>query len=306
MKTKAKTLSLFSLSAKFPDEAAAVKFFEAQRWGNKPVCPRCNGADSLPRPKRRGHFCRKCRRDFTVRTGTVFEESRLPLRKWLFAVYLIQTARKSVSALQLSKELDVAYATAWFLGHRIREACGPDDDLLTGRVEVDETYLGGKDANRHECKKLRPGGGTRGKTPVLGMREQGGRVRAMPVADASAATLTAAIAENVARGSVVITDEWRGYSRVARSYAHERVNHSAKEFVNAMAHTNGIESVWAVLKRGFNGTFHHWSVKHTHRYVNEFAFRLNEGNCQVDTVDRIGALIRGAEGKRLTYKALTA
>lgn len=307
-KVIAKTLSLFSLSGLIPDEAAAVAFMEKWRWGDKPRCPRCGGAEVMPRPERRGHWCRSCRRCFTVRTGMVFEESRLPLRKWIFAMYLLQTARKGVSALQLSKELEVSYRTAWFLGHRIRAACaGEVGELLRGLVEVDETYIGGLESNKHAGKKLQAGRGTVGKIAVLGLRERGGRTIAMPVPDTGGATLQGAVRAHVAAGSVVLTDENAAYRGLdGMFYRHQAVRHSAKEFVNRMAHTNGIESVWAVLKRGFNGVYHHWSGKHLRRYVDEFAFRLNEGACHIDTIDRLGALIRGAQGKRLTYRALTA
>ena len=306
MKIKAKTLSLFSLATKYPDEASAVKFFEARRWGGKPECPHCKKRDSFPRPGRNGHRCKHCRKDFTVRIGAVFECSRLPLRKWLFAMYLIQTARKSVSALQLSKELDTTYRAAWFMAHRIRHACGPDDDLLTGKVEVDETFVGGLDSNRHESKKRRPGGGSRGKAAVLGMRERGGRVRAMPVPDRSAATLIPAIENNVARGSVVITDDFPAYKRLPGFYRHASVNHSAREYVRGSFHTNGVEATWAVLKRSIGGTFHHVSVKRLGLYLNEVAFRLHEGNVEVDTIDRLGALVSASAGKRLTYRDLVA
>ena len=306
----AKTLSLFSLARIFPDEASVVALFERVLWGEKPICPHCKSTDNFPRPTRRGHRCNECRKDFTVRTGTIFEQSRLPLRTWLFASYLITTARKGVSSLQLSKELEITQKTAWFLLHRLRDAAAPEiGELLSGIVEIDETFLGGKDSNRHEHKKHNVGGGTTGKTAILGMRERGdkGRVVAMNIPDVKGDTLKAEIAAQVATGSVVMTDEWRGYKGIAKQgYTHEAVKHSAKEFVSGMAHTNGIESVWAVLKRGFNGVYHNWSVKHTARYVNEFSFRLNEGNVRRDTIDRLESLIRAANGKRLTYAALTA
>lgn len=307
----AKTLSLFALATLFPDEKSAVAFFEKRRWGDTPTCPRCGKQDSFRRPHRRGHRCNACRKDFTVRHGTVFESSRLPLRKWLFAMYLLQTARKSVSALQLSKELDVAYNSAWFMAHRIRAACSPADDLLTGRIEVDETFVGGKDLNRHESKKKRPGGGGRGKASVFGMKERGargGRVRAFVVPDRAAATLTPIIERNVARGSVIISDDWPGYRGLERdtAFSHEVVDHAAREYVRGDFHTNGVEATWAVLKRSIGGTFHHVSAKHLGLYLNEVAFRLDEGNVEVDTIDRIGALVGASVGKRLTYEELTS
>ena len=302
----AKTLSLFSLSEMFPDEASAVRFVESQLWGDAPICPFCGGKESTPRPKRHGHHCKSCRKDFTVRIGTVYQCSRLPLRKWLFAAYLMETARKGISSLQLSKELDITQKSAWFLMHRLRRSCSPSPVPLDGLVEIDETFIGGLERNKHEGKKLKAGRGAVGKSAVLGMRERGGRTLAMPIAEVDAETLRGKIREHVAPGSVIFTDEHKGYAALdGEAYMHLPVNHSAKEFVRKMAHTNGIESVWAVLKRGYKGVYHNWSMKHLGLYVDEFAFRLNQGNCEVDTIDRIAALVSGAAGKRLTWDELT-
>ena len=174
----------------------------------------------------------------------------------------------------------------------------------------DETYLGGLEKNRHKNKKQKPGGGAGGKTTIIGMREREGRVRAMVIEDGKGDTLKKVVRDNVESGSTIYTDENRGYVHLSDKYGgeykHKRVRHSAKEFVNGMAHTNGIESVWAVLKRGFNGVYHNWTEKHCDRYVDEFTFRLNEGNCEIDTLDRIKALYKGMDGRRITYKELTS
>ena len=309
MKNTAKILSLFCLTEKFPDEASVVKFFEDHRWGGElPCCPRCDGQDTIPRPERHGHFCRPCRRAFTVRTGTIFEESRLPLRKWLFAMYILQTARKGVSSLQLSKELKVTQKTAWFMLHRLREACG-DKVMLSGDVEIDETYIGGLEKNKHEFQKRRAGRGGVGKAAVVGLRERGvgGRTLAMHVPDTTKKTLHAAVRDNVARGSVLFTDENPVYKSLdGEDYMHHAVNHSANEYVRLMAHTNGIESVWAVMKRGIRGVYHQVSHKHLDKYVGEFTFRLNEGNVRIDTIDRLASLVSASAGKRMTYERLIA
>ena len=230
------------------------------------------------------------------------------MRKWLYAACFLMTDRKGISSLQLSKELNVRQRTAWYRLHRLRLACGGafEAKTLTGTVEIDETYLSGKEKNKYENKKQRAGRGAVGKQAIIGLRERGGRIMAKPIEKASQIELEAVIGDTVETGATIHTDEHSGYSQLHTACQHETVRHSAKEFVNGMAHTNSIESVWALLKRGFNGVYHHWSVKHCHAYVNEFTFRLNEGNCKVDTQDRLDSLLTAMAGKRVTYQELTA
>ncbi len=229
----------------------------------------------------------------------------MPLDKWLYAIYLLVTARKGISSLQLSKEIGVTQKTAWFMLARLRKACGNGDGepLLSGIIEADETFLGGKEANKHESKKNHSGRGPVGKTPVLGMRERGGKTKAVVVEKVDGNTIKKHVEEQITPGSELYTDEHKVYRSVA-GLSHQSVNHSAKQFVDGMAHTNGIESVWAVLKRGFYGTYHHFSRKHTQSYVDEFTFRLNEGNVKEITMGRIDALLGKSVGVRLTYVGL--
>ena len=305
MKRVAKTLSITTLITMFSTERKSVEWLEQARWGGKPICPHCKGTANIKpyKGKKWTYWHKDCRKAFTVKTASVMHASNLDAQKWAIAIYAVLTSRKSISSLQLSKELGITQKSSWYMLQRVREACKQGDFKLLDVVEVDETYIGGKESNKHESKKLHAGRGAVGKAAVVGMRQRGGKVKAMPVLDTGKPTLQGAIHDYVVNGSTVYTDDHRAYMGL-QGYDHHTVNHSAKEFVNGMVHTNGIESVWSVLKRGVHGTFHHVSKKHLHRYVDEFAFRLNEGNCEVDTIDRMTSLVKGMGGKRLPYKEL--
>ena len=310
------TVSAFEFLSRFPNEEVARKHIEQIRWKGQIICPYCGKHEISPRREAGYYRCRKCRQIFTVRVGTIFHRSHIPLHKWLYAIYLVMTSRKGVSSVQLAQELGIRQGSAWYLLQRIREALGRNDDdadgsagsgmnFLKGIVEIDEAYLGGRNENRHESKRFTQEEVREAKTMIVGMRERGtGRTRGVVVGNVAGHTLAGIVYENVETDSVVCTDYFRGYSGITPDFTRMVVNHSAKIYVDGMAHTNGIESFWAVLKRGFYGVFHWFSSKHTQRYVNEFAFRMDKGSVRRHSYERMDSVLVKMFKGRITYNEI--
>ena len=303
-------ISLAKLIRMFPDNDRARAWLEAQIWPQGAYCPRCGSfnVQSGIAHKTMTHRCRDCpdKRRFSLKTGNIMEGSKLGYQTWAIAIYLLTTNLKGVAAMKLHRDLEISYKSAWHLAHRLREAfAGGSTPMFHGPAEADETYVGGKRKNMPRAKrKQMTGRGTVGKTAVAGVKDRAtNRVAARRVSQTDAAALQGFVREHVGPGATLYTDEAKAYAGMPE-YAHEAVNHSAGEYVRDMAHTNGIESFWAMLKRGYQGTFHHFSEKHCDRYIGEFAGRHNIRDA--DTMDQMAIIARQAVGKRLRYRELVA
>lgn len=301
-------ISLMELVKMFPDEKTARKWFEEQRWSEGRFCPRCGSASTktVPNEKPMPYHCKDCRQYFSVKTGTAFERSKIPLQKWAIAIYLVVTSLKGVSSMKLHRDLKVTQKTAWFMYHRLREAWDVEQaTLFEGPVEVDETFVGSHRKNMPKKKrKALNGRGVIGKMIVVGAKDRKtNRVSASVIESRERKTLHAFVKERTAEGSTVHTDEFLAYKKMT-GINHQSVNHSVGEYVKGMAHTNGIESFWATLKRAHKGTFHKISKKHLQRYVNEFSGKHNAR--ESDTIKQMGDVVAGMVGKRLMYNQLIA
>ncbi|MGA2540969.1 MAG: IS1595 family transposase [Verrucomicrobiota bacterium] len=290
----------------FKDEETCRAYFTAIRFRNGEYCPHCGHREIYKFADGKRYRCAGCKEDFTIKTGSVFGESKLPLKKWFIAIYLLFTTSKGISSVQLAKHVGVTQKTGWFMDHRLRSAMKQNKGQLFGTIEVDETYVGGLVRNMHRKKvdKSKVGTGGKGKSIVFGMRQRRGQVRARVIENNDAAQLHPAIQATVAPGSTIYTDEHRGYNGLM-GYIRTPVNHSAKIYVDGDAHTNGIESFWALFKRGYHGVYHQMSKKHLQKYVDECAYRLNQKGQPTKAV--FADVVQGTtDGKQLPYKQLIA
>jgi transposase-like protein len=294
-------------SPAFTNETAAREAIEAVLWPHGPVCPRCGSLDRIGKVDGKSarpglYYCGKCKRQFTVTIGTIFERSKLPLSKWWLAIHLMASSKKGVSAHQLHRSLDVTYQTAWFLEHRIREAMRSGSLAPMGGagsiVEVDETFIGRVEG----VPKQRSGSAH--KNVVLTLVERGGSARSFHIDSTRRADVEGIMRANIRKESRLMTDEARHYKAIGREFeSHESVNHGEEEYGRGVVHTNTVENFYSVFKRGMKGVYQHCSEKHLHRYLAEFDFRYsNRSRLGVEDAERAAMIVRGANNKRLTYR----
>ena len=299
--------SVVGLIDRYGDERSCEKHLQSILWRDSEYCPHCGNVKIYHCAGGRRFRCASCKKDFSIKTGTIFHDSKISLRKWFFAIHMVTTHKKSMSSYQLARDLPVTQKTAYYMLHRIRESVRNEDFIVSfvGTVEIDDTYIGGKERNKHSSKRV---GNTQGrsvktKEPVFGMVERGsGQVKAERVSRVDRETIEKRLLSYVNIGSRVISDEWKAYNRLGDLYDHDSVNHSRHEYVRGEIHTNTIEGFWAILKRSIYGIHHFVSAKHLQRYINEQIFRYNNRG---DHVNMFNMILERVGGKKLSYKELT-
>jgi transposase-like protein len=297
--------SIFDLLKAFPNEQSCIDHLERLRWSEAITSP-FDENSKVYKCAGNKYKCKSTGKYFNVRTNTIFDNTKIPLQKWFLALYVFSSHKKGISSHQLAKDISVTQKSAWFLLHRLRYAFDHPNfkDTLGNIVEIDETFVGGAASNKHANKKNRNenGGTLHEKQPVLGMIERDGNVIAKVVPNRNKETILPIIYGTVEQDTIVMTDEYTAYKDLKHDYTHLRVNHGAKEYVNQMAHTNGIENFWSHLKRGIDGIYHWVSKGHLQSYVDEFSFRFNTR--KFDTQTRFDFILSGVTNTRLTYQNL--
>lgn len=302
-----KFTNLMSLLTYFKDEQICLEYLETIRWNGQLKCAYndCGHDKVFKFSNGKVYKCAKCKRQYSVRVGTIFEDSKIPLQKWYAAIYLITAHKKGISSLQLHRDLGVTQKTAWYLLHRVRTTLGLNTgtEKLSGVCEADETFIGGQEKNKHKSKKTE---GTQGrsvktKSAVAGVIERGGELRAKKVPDTTGFNLKSFVCRNIKFGSTIHTDEWWGYNGLAAAFKHGVIKHNQGEYVNGETHTNTLEGFWSLLKRGVVGIYHSMSDKHLQRYIDEFVFRYNTRNYSES--DRFNVMLNNI-GTHISYKQL--
>lgn len=270
-------MNIIQIYKQYPTSVDCIKHLEKVKWDNTPKCPYCNSTKQTPAKNTNRYHCNTCNTSFSVTVGTIFHRTHLDLQKWFLAVSLVLNAKKGYSARQLGRDIEVTKDTAWRMFMQIRKALVEQHELMEGIIEADETYIGGKNKNRHKNKKTEGGQGRGGddKTPVIGLLQRNGKVTAKKAKDVSSKTLTSFIKANVKEGETVSTDEWSGYNKISLKFNHLVVSHGKGEYVKGNAHTNTLEGFWSLFKRGIVGQYHQVSRKYLDKYVDEFCFRYN-------------------------------
>jgi transposase-like protein len=294
--------TILDLIKTFPDEQSCIDHLESLRWDGQIISP-FNSASKIYKCANNRYRCKETGKYFNVRTGTLFDNTKVNLQKWFLAIWLVTSHKKGISSIQLSKDIGVTQKTAWFMLQRIRNCFGFDNNNdLSNEVEVDETYIGGKNKNKHNEKKIKgsQGRSAKDKSPVFGMVERDGKLNAKQVEDVTIKTLTYEIMKHV-NDATIYSDEWLGYNALKRIYDHKFIKHGQGQYVSGRIHTNTIEGFWSILKRGIVGIYHFTSVKHLQKYVDEFVFRYNTR--ENNECFRFNLLLENTE-HRLTYKGL--